>query len=209
MKLKGASLIHFCNLFTHLGALSDLHLWQNVESPPRASDTCVWSAVCGFPSLWTQTMLHSGFLLMKNKKEGNKGTPDRLAHTSGCFTTPHLGFTAGSGPVLFYILNPCRGLCYYRWSHLTFIYFRFQGCFRYTHQKKWKCRRRAQVQSSLRGRGTTERWFQFCMVSFCTNFKHIYNNKQSVIHKMWYLQLLQIRVTAAEWIRKWSWYLLQ
>lgn len=31
-----------------------------------------------------------------------------------------------------------------------------------------------------------------------------------MIHKMWYLQLLQITcsVTAAEWVSDWSWYLL-
>lgn len=39
----------------------------------------------------------------------------------------------------------------------------------------------------------------FCTVSFCTNFKCIYNIKQSTIHRMWYLQILQI--TWVQWLQ--------
>lgn len=154
MELNGASLlchVWCCCFFTswrmsvHLLS-STSNKTMNPPTPTPSSESIWHVCISDFLFLRTHTMVHSGFLFMKKKKSRTSmETPAQTGwHISqgvnrwfpkGADTWPHLGFTARSGHLCcFSILTPCRGLCYYRCPHLTFIYFRFHRCFRYTQQ---------------------------------------------------------------------------
>lgn len=164
--------------------------WLVSLAPPESFWHLCTCEICfmWFSSLWTHTLLHSGFLFMKKRAEhqGRNAGRDWLAHTEGVnrWGCRHLASPGGSRPGQ----DTCAVLCLF--SLLQVDLFQVSQVLQ-IHS--------AQVQSlwEEEARQIVVRW------ASCTNFKYIYNNKQSMIHKMWYLQLLQRRcsVTAAEWVK--------